>query len=169
VLRRQRLQSIGESIERGLSLLTGTALFAMMILTFLDVIGRKFFVSIPGALELSEMLMVILLFSGLPLVAWHAEHVCFELVDAMYKGRASEWSKRLMDWTCALSFAALSLATWGMARRTMAEGEFSSRLHIPIGLFVFLMALLLALAAVMHTLRALGIQPVKTPRPSDLQ
>lgn len=159
------LQRIGDLLGRGLGALTGTALFAMMLLTFVDVIGRKFFVAVPGALEVSEMLMVVLLFSGMPLVAWHAEHVCFELVDAMYKGRAALWSVRFMDGACALTFGALAWAVWGFAGRTMAEGEVSSRLHWPIGVFIYLMAALLACACAMHVFRTCGAVPAGSASP----
>ena len=157
-----RLTRAGQMLARALGWMAGIALFSMMLLTFADVISRKFFVAIPGAFELSEMLMVVLLFSGLPLVAWHAEHVCFELVDAMYKGRSAIWSRRFMDGSCAVIFGALAAATWGLAQRTIAESEVSSRLNIPIGIFVYLMAVLLGAAAFMHFLRVLGGEP-----PSD--
>lgn len=155
------LQRAGDTVGRALGVLASAALFSMMVLTFVDVIGRKFFVAVPGALELSEMLMVVVLFSGLPLVAWHAEHVCFELVDSMYKGRAAEWSRRFMDGVCAVTFGALAVATWKLAGRTMSEGEVSSRLHWPIGIFIYLMAALLAAAFFMHMLRTFGAKPFR--------
>jgi TRAP-type C4-dicarboxylate transport system permease small subunit len=156
------LTNAGGAIARGLGWVAGAALFAMMILTFADVTGRKFLSAIPGAFELSEMLMVVLLFSSLPLVAWHAEHVCFELVDTMYKGRWNAWSRRFMDACCAIAFGSLAFATWGLAQRTIAEHEVSIRLQISIGIFVYLMAVLLASAALMHLLRTFGAEPPKS-------
>ena len=51
-------------------LLAGSALFAIMALTFFDVLGRKFASnSIPGSLELTELLMVVVIFAALPLVS----------------------------------------------------------------------------------------------------
>ncbi len=150
---------LGQSIARALGAVAGASLFAMMLITFLDVMGRKFVVAVPGALEVSEMLMVVLLFSGLPLVAWHAEHVCFELVDAMYKGRADLWSRRFMDGACALTFGALAWACHGFAVATLAEGEVSNRLQLPIGWFIHAIAALLAVTALMHGLRVFGGSP----------
>jgi len=52
------------------SLISGIALFAIMVLTFLDVSGRKLLDhSIPGSLELTELLMVVVIFGALPLVS----------------------------------------------------------------------------------------------------
>ena len=51
-------------------LLAGGGLFAIMALTFFDVLGRKFASnSIPGSLELTELLMVVVIFGALPLVS----------------------------------------------------------------------------------------------------
>lgn len=153
------LQRWAQAGAHALGVLAGAALFALMTLTFVDVMGRKFFVAVPGALEVSEMLLVVVLFAGMPLVAWHAEHVCFELVESLYRGRADAWSRRFMDGTCAVVLGALAVATWGMAGRTIVEGEVSTRLHLPIGAVIYLMAVLLAAAAVMHAVRVLGARP----------
>lgn len=161
----QHLERAGSAVARALGVLAGSALFLMMLLTFADVVGRMFIYPIPGAFEISEMLMVVLLFSGLPLVAWHAEHVCFELVDALYKGRSAHWSKCVMEVCCAVAFGALAWATWRLAGQTLIEGEVSSRLEIPIGMFIYLMAVLLAAAAVMHLLRLLGAEPSEAMGP----
>ena len=51
------------------ALLAGLALFAIMVLTFVDVAGRKLLDhSITGSLELTELLMVVVIFGALPLV-----------------------------------------------------------------------------------------------------
>ena len=59
------------------------ALFAMMVLTFADVIGRKFFDnSLPGAVELTEIFMTLMIYFALPLASlailvWHMYSVIF--------------------------------------------------------------------------------------------
>ena len=51
-------------------LMAAAALFAIMWLTLVDVSGRKFLShSVPGGLELTEMLMVVVIFGALPLVS----------------------------------------------------------------------------------------------------
>ena len=57
-------------LETACGLLSGGALFAIMALTFFDVGGRKLLDnSIPGSLELTELLMVVVIFAALPLVS----------------------------------------------------------------------------------------------------
>jgi TRAP-type C4-dicarboxylate transport system permease small subunit len=147
-------------IDRGngvLTVLAGGALLALMTLTFVDVIGRKFWRSVPGALELSEMLMVAVLFCALPLVSWRAEHVCFELADAIYKGRAARWSRVGMDLICAAALGTLGWACWGYAGRTLADGDVSVHLGLPIGWLIYLMAAMLMASAALHLLRCVTV------------
>ena len=64
------------------ALMAAMALFSIMWLTVVDVTGRKFFSqSVPGSLELTEILMVIVIFGALPLVSWRGEHVVFDSLD----------------------------------------------------------------------------------------
>jgi TRAP-type transport system small permease protein len=70
-------------LEMACGLLSGTALFAIMALTFFDVGGRKILSqSIPGSLELTELLMVVVIFGALPLVSQRGEHVVFDSLDS---------------------------------------------------------------------------------------
>ena len=60
------------------------ALFAIMVLTFFDVSGRKIWSqSITGSLELTELLMVVVIFGALPLVSLKGEHVVFDSLDVV--------------------------------------------------------------------------------------
>ena len=69
-------------LEGVCGLLSASGLFAIMALTFFDVGGRKFLDnSIPGSLELTELLMVVVIFGALPLVALRGEHVLFDSLD----------------------------------------------------------------------------------------
>ncbi len=152
------------AVERGvhwisvaLVALSGVAILTLMGLTFADVMGRKFYRAIPGALEVSEMLMVVVLFCALPLVSLKAEHVCIELAEAIYKGRAARWSLTLMDLICAAALGALGWACWGYAGRTLDDGDLSVYLRLPVGWFVYLMAVMTLLAALMHLARCFTV------------
>jgi len=155
----RRLARAVAALDGLLAALAGCALFALMLLTFVDVMGRELYRSLPGALELSEMLMVVVLFCALPMVSWRAEHVCFELADAIYKGRAERLSRVVMDLICAVALGATGWACRGYARRTMEDGDVSANLGVPVGLFVYLMAAMLMLAAAMHLLRCFVAPP----------
>ena len=59
------------------------ALFAIMVLTLVDVSGRKAIsTSVPGSLELTELLMVVVIFAGLPLVSLRSILCCLSMTAA---------------------------------------------------------------------------------------
>lgn len=74
------MERIFKSIERVLAVLAGLALLAMMILTFVDVVGRYGFNnSIFGTSEMVEVLMVIVIFAGVAFVTASDKHIKVDL------------------------------------------------------------------------------------------
>jgi TRAP-type transport system small permease protein len=74
-----RLKRLLETLAGAIA---AAALFGIMILTLIDVSGRKALsTSVPGSLELTELLMVVVIFAGLPLVSLRGEHVVFDSLD----------------------------------------------------------------------------------------
>ena len=57
-------------------------LFALMVMTCIDVIGRYFFNSpLDGATELTQLMMGLIVFAILPTVCYREEHVSVDLLD----------------------------------------------------------------------------------------
>jgi TRAP-type C4-dicarboxylate transport system permease small subunit len=97
---------------RLLGLIAGTALFAMMALTFVDVIGRYgFHRSIFGAAEIVEQLMIVAVFAGLAVITARNEHITVSLMDeliARHCAAAQRWASVSISVGCTL------LITWQM-------------------------------------------------------
>lgn len=148
-----QLERTARWLTTALGLLAGAALFSLMTLTFVDVLARKFYRSIPGSLEVSEMLLVVVLFCALPLVSWRAGHVSFELADAIYKGKLAQYSRQVMDLISAVALGFMGWIGLGNAARTLSDGDVSAVLRWPLGWFVYLMAIMLLLAALLHLIR----------------
>ena len=136
-------------------LLSGIALFAIMALTFFDVLGRKFLSeSIPGSLELTELLMVVVIFAGLPLVSARGEHVEFDSLDALLPPRVRKVQAVCVHLLCAAllhGHGGLMLKTGGAFHDT---GETTAQLGILKAPFIHAMGVLSALAGIVHLLRA---------------
>ena len=76
----------GSARKRRADLLLGGAasaiLLAMMLLTVVDVVARYVFSRpLRGAFEATELMLVILIFAGLPLVSFADEHAVMDFVD----------------------------------------------------------------------------------------
>jgi TRAP-type C4-dicarboxylate transport system permease small subunit len=141
------------ALELLCSALAAAALFGIMWLTLVDVAGRKALsASVPGSLELTEMMMVLVIFAGLPLVSLRGEHVVFDSLDPLLE----RWIRRaqglVVDLLCAAVLAGLAWLMWVKAGQMSGYGDTSAQLHIPQGPFVYLMSVLCAVAALVHVL-----------------
>jgi TRAP-type C4-dicarboxylate transport system permease small subunit len=142
-------------------LLSGTALFAIMALTFFDVLGRKFLDnSIRGSLELTELLMVVVIFGALPLVSARGEHVEFDSLDPYLP----QWLRRaqaaLVHTLCGVVLLALGWLMWGTGTQFLQNGETTAQLLILKAPFIWGMGVLCAVTGIVH-LTLIGRPPIE--------
>lgn len=134
-------------------LVSAIALFTIMWLTLIDVTGRKFFDhSLPGGLELTEILMVIVIFGALPLVSWRGEHVVFDSFDHLMPAWLKDLQNRLVELLSGLTFAGLAWLMTQRAERFTEYGDTTVYLQVSIAPVAWLMAALLLLTALVHLL-----------------
>ncbi len=144
-----------KKLERGLAwscgLLAAVALFVIMWLTLVDVTGRKFFDhSVPGGLEMTEILMVLVIFGALPLVSMRQEHVVFDSFDHLVPPALKRLQMRLVHGVC---FGLFGLLAWLLTQRAERFAEYTEvtvHLQLPMAPVAWLMAALLALTALVH-------------------
>ncbi len=154
---RTTLQSL---LDKLCGLLCAAALFAIMVLTFFDVGGRKLFSqSIPGSLELTELLMVIVIFAGLPLVSERGEHVIFDSLDSVWPAWLVKIQKALVHLVCAALMMALAYLMWRSGSQFLEYGETTAQLKISKAPFIYGMAVFCCITALVHA--ALAFFPGK--------
>lgn len=147
--------------------LAGLALFAIMLLTLVDVGGRKFAdTSVPGSLELTELLMVVVIFAGLPLVSLRREHVVFDSLDRLLPAGMQRLQRRIVDLLCAAALGGVGWLMWEKALQVGEYGDTTAQLHIPQGPFIGLMAVLCGVTALVHLL--LAWRPDEAAEPEGL-
>jgi TRAP-type C4-dicarboxylate transport system permease small subunit len=156
---RGRDQALRGVLEWLCGSLAALALFALMILTLVDVSGRKALSeSVPGSLEMSELLMVVVIFAGLPMVSLAGEHVVFDSLDPWLP----RWLRRaqgvLVDAACAIALFGLAWLMWTKAGEMAGYGETTAQLRLPKAPFVYGMSVLCAVTALVHGL--LMLRPV---------
>lgn len=134
-------------------LMAAMALFAIMWLTLLDVIGRKYLNnSIPGSLELTEVLMVIVIFGALPLVSWRGEHVVFDSLDPFIPAWLKGIQTSIVHLICAGVFGFLGRLLLMRAGRFAEYSDTTVYLQIPLAPVAWLMMGLLWVVAAVHLL-----------------
>lgn len=149
------------TLRRALEALCGTlaasALFAIMWLTLVDVTGRKAVsTSVPGSLELTELLMVLVIFAGLPLVSLRGEHVVFDSLDPLLEAGVRRAQGLLVDLLCAAALAGVAWLMWVKAGNMLQYGDTTAQLQIPQGPFVYAMSVLCGVTALVHLLLVLA-------------
>jgi TRAP-type C4-dicarboxylate transport system permease small subunit len=100
------LERLGAAASRALGVIAAATLFAMMALTFVDVIGRYgFHHSIFGAAEIIEYLMMAAVFAGLAIVTAKDEHITVTLMEPLITrlmARPQRWMSVAMSAGCTL-------------------------------------------------------------------
>ena len=138
-------------IETLCGLLAGIALFAIMVLTFLDVGGRKLLSnSITGSLEMTELLMVVVIFGALPLVSERGEHVVFDSLDPYLPDAVRKIQRALVHLLCGAALLGLGWLMWQTGTDFMQSGETTAQLQILKAPFIYGMGVLCAFTGFVH-------------------
>jgi TRAP-type C4-dicarboxylate transport system permease small subunit len=127
----------------------------MMSLTFVDVVARYVFNRpLRGAFEVTELMLAVLIFAGLPLVSHANEHVTMDFIDRVLAERGRDvWQRAVHIVSAAIMFL-LTWLMWIKAGRISAYGDATDVLRIVYGPFVYFMALMIALAGLIHLYKA---------------
>lgn len=139
--------------------LAALALFGIMALTLVDVSGRKLLSSsVTGSLELTELLLVVVIFAGLPLVSLQGEHVVFDSLDPLLPAWLKRAQQIVVDALCAAALLGVAWLMWTKGSQMIEYGDLTAQLKLPLGPFVWVMSVLCAVTAFVHGL--LMFQPV---------
>ncbi len=158
------LKTLERMLRWSAGLMAAMALFAIMWLTLVDVTGRRFFNhSVPGGLEITEILMVIVIFGALPMVSWRSEHVVFDSLDAFLPDWVRAIQARVVNLVCAGAFGFLAYLMTTRATRFEEYGDTTVHLQLAIAPVAWMMALFLFLTALVHLLFVFVVVPVSSP------
>ena len=144
----------GRLVEVLLGVAASAILLLLMALTFVDVLARYVFNRpIAGAFEVTELLLLVLIFAGLPLVTYADEHALMDFIDRPLGPRGTRILVRLVHALCAATMGLLAWLVWLKADRIWAYRDATDVLRIVYGPFVYFMAVTIALAAVIHLVK----------------
>jgi TRAP-type C4-dicarboxylate transport system permease small subunit len=143
-----------------LGVVASAILLAMMLLTVVDVIARYVFSRpVRGAFEVTELMLVVLIFAGLPLVSFSEEHAVMDFIDRVTGARAQRGLRRAVEAASAAFMFLMAWLTWLKADRIWAYRDATDVLRVLYGPFVYFMAVTLALAGLIHLHKALATRP----------
>ncbi|MBS0337342.1 MAG: TRAP transporter small permease [Proteobacteria bacterium] len=140
--------------DAALGFAASVILFLLMIVTFVDVVGRYVFNHpLRGAFEGTELMLLVLIFAGLPLVSHADEHVTMDFIDHMVGPGARKVIAALAQLVCAATLLGLAWLIWLKAGKIAAYGDTTDVLKIVLAPFVYFMAAMIGLSGLIHAWR----------------
>lgn len=137
--------------RNALGTVVAAAMFAMMVVTFVDVVGRYVFSRpIPGAYELMQILMGIMVAAAFPLVTATREHVSMDLFSEFFRGVAYRILIALISLFSTAVLAFLALRMWDQAVNLQHSRTATLYLDLPIAPVAYLLAALFGVAAMVQ-------------------
>ncbi|MEX0407461.1 TRAP transporter small permease [Aquibium sp. LZ166] len=130
-------------IEKVVGVMAAVFLFALMMVTFIDVIGRNVFDRpLVGASEVTEILLVCVVFLTLPSVAFRQAHIVVDLADAVSGPILRSVQKVLSALLGAAFFGGMSWRLWILGEKVAGYADTTPSLGIPLAPFIFGMSIL---------------------------
>lgn len=111
-------------LESSLALVSGLAIFSLMLLAVVSVAGRHFFnMPLPGYVDWIEQAMPLIAFMGIAYTQRNGGHIRMDMLVAQLKGRAL-W---LFEWLTSLCILGLiCLLIWGSWSHFSRSFDFAS-------------------------------------------
>jgi TRAP-type mannitol/chloroaromatic compound transport system permease small subunit len=145
-------------VSKLMSRIASVILVLMMFLTVTDVFLRKVFNrSILGTVEVSEFLLLIIIFFTLAETEIFNGHVKVDLVIGRFGGRVQAMVDMVTQIVCFFLCGLITWSTLVYSEQMRASGEVSQDLWIPIYPFVYIVAVgcaILALTVLINFLKA---------------
>jgi TRAP-type transport system small permease protein len=120
-------------LQRVMALLGGIILLVMMAMTIVDVIGRYAFNSpLRGAGELTELLLVSVIFMGLPAVTLENGHVTVDVLTEHLPKWTERWRHYAIGVITTVILCLIGWQIWVHAAQIAAYGDVTTTLRLPI-------------------------------------
>ncbi|MAY62034.1 MAG: hypothetical protein CML29_07465 [Rhizobiales bacterium] len=147
----------GGRVRLALAAICAAMLLAMMGLTLVDVIGRYAFNSpLVGATELTELLLIGVIFLGLPAVTLDRGHVSVSLLSDRLAARFQPLREFLLSLVIAALLSAIAWRIWLQGNQLAGYGGTTETLDFPLAPIAWFCAGCTILSAVLTLWLGIG-------------
>lgn len=156
------------ALERILMPWSAIVMLIMMLVTVVDVVGRYVFSSpLQGGFEITEILLALIIFAGLPVVSQTNTHITVDLLTSHLSHTARRRQQIVCDVVVALLSMGLAYAmaykTWDLA----AQNETTPYLGLPVSPVSAFMCVSCLITAVLVLLRLVRVIRAGDLPPTD--
>jgi len=132
---------------RALILFASIVLFIIMWLTVIDVFFRDAFnISITGLFEVTEVLMGILVFAGVPIITAKDGHVSVTILDTLVGPKLRIYQKVIINLICVVVLGTFAWQLWDVANSLAGYNDVTLFARIPLAPVCYFMAVMTALS-----------------------
>ncbi len=144
-------ERFGRALESLLGAISASVLFAMMLVTAIDVAGRYLFSRpLAGGFELTEMMLAALIYCGLPIVSLRRGHIVIDTLDPFFPRPLKRALDVIADTVCFVTLAGIGWLIFRRALRVAEYGDTTNVLKLPLAPVAYLMGTMIVVAALIH-------------------
>jgi len=131
-------------LTAGLRRLTELCMVVLALLTLTDVLGRYVFnVSVTGAVELTEIIMVGVIFCGIVLATQDRSHVVVDLLPIPFGEKGARIAHCATQLLAAAISGLLAVVSWSQAESARDYADQTTMLALPLAPVVYFMSIML--------------------------
>lgn len=135
------MKKLTESTSQWLANAACLCLIVLMLVTFVDVVGRFFDVPLKFAVEIIQLGMGLLVFFGLAITTLRGGHIAVDLLAGLLPPLARKVLTRVAALSAVLFIALMAWRLWDRALNFMSDGLVTDVLGLPVYPTVLIMAL----------------------------
>lgn len=137
-----------KTVERIMSYVAAAILFVMMLVTFVDVVGRQMNQPLRGSTEITGVCLMLVIFLMLPLVTLRRSHIRVDLFEPLF-GKVMFGAQRVaVGLLGGVLFGLMAYRLWTLGLRSLRRGSVTIDLGIPEGYLLLTMCVFSAITAV---------------------
>lgn len=137
-----------KTLERIMSYLAAAIMFAMMLVTFVDVTGRQFNQPLRGSTEVTGVSLMLVIFLMLPLVTLRRSHIRVDLFEPLFGKVLFAVQRVVAGLMGGVLFGLMAYRLWTLGMRSLSRGSVTIDLGIPEGYLLLTMSIFSAITAV---------------------
>lgn len=145
------------AVMEGAGALVASALMSLLvIITFIDVIGRQFGYPLGFAFEFTQMSVALMFYVTLPLVTWRREHITVDLLPAPGSNWQGHGLEAVMDLLAAFLIGIGAVQLWEQGETLQTFNTVMMFTRIPLAPLVFFMSALAGVTAAVCVVHAVA-------------
>jgi len=137
-----------EKIERVVGIIVSVLMFMLMMLTFVDVMGRDLFnAPLRGASEATEILLALIIFMILPQVAVHGLHITIDLLGHLMSDKLIMVLEVISAIASSSMFVVIGWQVWVLGDKARSYADVTATLGVPLAPIYYVLAVMSGLIA----------------------